>query len=368
MRLSLDDGLLQELSTADAKALHDNVESLSACGVGKLVNLPQMIVVGLQSAGKSSVLEAITRVRFPVDAGVCTRFATELVLRTAKETRIDVSVKFADKSKSTQKFQRTGFGEDDLTDIIREAKKAMGISGRDFSKDVLRLEIDGPKMYPLTLVDLPGLYSLETEDQSAEGKETVEQLVDSYMMQENSIILAVIAADVGLAGQDAFKRVKTRDSMRERTIGIITKPDLTKPGYKHEKEYIRLAQNKEAANKLKHGWHVLRNRAEDEPGLEGRDAAEEDFFRSGAWGASIKPQHRGVVSLRKKAERYSVQTYPKQPTGSHGRHREAAQGTKRGKGSTWEPQVFHLGDEIILTWHRRRVSAPGSRWHAWALQ
>ncbi|KAH7146183.1 P-loop containing nucleoside triphosphate hydrolase protein [Dactylonectria macrodidyma] len=299
MRVSINDALLQELSTADAKALHDNVDRLSACGVGKLVNLPQIIVVGLQSAGKSSVLEAITRVRFPVDAGVCTRFATELVLRTAKETRIDVSVKFANNSKSPQTFQRTGFSDDDLPDIIKEAKEAMGISDRDFSKDVLRLEIEGPKMYPLTLVDLPGLYSQETEDQSQEGKETVEQLVDSYMVQENCIILAVIAADMGLESQAALTRVNTYDTKGERTIGIITKPDLTKPGHKLEQKYIRLAKNNELANKLKHGWHVLRNRAEDEPGLEGRDAAEEAFFRFGAW-KDIPSKDRGVASLRKK--------------------------------------------------------------------
>lgn len=304
MDVSVDSNILDQLSTTEAKALHNITDRLSSCGVGKIVNLPQIIVVGEQSAGKSSVLEAISHVRFPVKGDLCTRFATELVLRQARETRVDVSVKFADKSKPAQAFQRTGFSEDDLPDIIREAKECMGLSGtgRDFSKDVLRLEIEGPNMYPLTLVDLPGLFHVDTADQSMRGKETVDQLVESYMKQKNSIILVVITASNQLANHVALRKVKEHDPQRERTLGVITKPDLTRPGYSDERTYIQVARNQESANKLKLGWHVLRNRAEDEASLKSRDDNEKRFFKSTAWGA-IPADDRGVVSLRKKLSR-----------------------------------------------------------------
>ncbi|KAF9770137.1 hypothetical protein IL306_012337 [Fusarium sp. DS 682] len=301
MDVSLDANILDQLNTTEAKALHEISDSLSACGVGRIVNLPQIIVVGDQSAGKSSVLEAISHVRFPVQGNLCTRFATELIFRRANETRIDVSVRFADKSKAPKRFQRSGFREDDLGDIITEAKECMGFSkaGMEFSKDVLRLEIEGPKMYPLSLVDLPGFYQVVTENQSLNGKETVNQLVESYMRQKNSIILVVITANNNLANHTALQKAKDIDPERRRTIGVITKPDLTRPGYDGEKEYIKVAKNQEAAHKLQLGWHVLRNRAEDENSLEARDQIEDAFFQKGAW-STIPSENRGIVSLRKK--------------------------------------------------------------------
>ncbi|KAF5982772.1 GTP-binding protein [Fusarium bulbicola] len=301
MDVSLDTSILEQLNTNETKALHDISDSLSACGVGRIVNLPQIIVVGDQSAGKSSVLEAISHVRFPVQGNLCTRFATELIFRRANETRIDVSVRFEDRSKPAKRFQRAGFREDDLGDIITEAKECMGFgkAGMEFSKDVLRLEIEGPKMYPLSLVDLPGFFQVATENQSIGGKETVDQLVESYMRQKNSIILVVITANNNLANHLALQKAKDIDPERRRTIGVITKPDLARPGYDAEKEYIKLAKNQEAAHKLQLGWHVLRNRAEDEDSLEGRDQVEDAFFQKGAW-ATIPSENRGIVSLRKK--------------------------------------------------------------------
>ncbi|KAF4971540.1 hypothetical protein FZEAL_9824 [Fusarium zealandicum] len=304
MDVSLSSDVLNQLNTAEAKALHDIGDSLSACGVGKIVNLPQIIVVGEQSSGKSSVLEAISHVRFPVEGGLCTRFATELVLRQAQESRVDVSVRFADKSKATQTFHRTGFRDDDLPDIIKEAKECMGFTraGKDFSKDVLRLDIQGPNMYPLSLVDLPGLFHTESESQSLGGKETVNELVESYMRQKNSIILVVVTANNQLESHVALSRVREIDPLKQRTLGVITKPDLTLPGYANEKTYVRVAKNQEGANKLQLGWHVLRNRAEDEASLDARDKVEEDFFKTGAW-SSIPQEDRGIASLRKKLSR-----------------------------------------------------------------
>ncbi|KAK7429808.1 hypothetical protein QQZ08_003653 [Neonectria magnoliae] len=243
--------------------------------IGELVDLSQFIVAGERSSGKSSVLEAISRVRFPVDDGVCTRFATELVLRHAKKTRVDVSVKFADSTKPTKSFQKTGFRESDLPDIIKEAKECMGFSsaGQDFSKDILRLEIEGSDMYPLKLVDLPGIFQTETGNQSLKGISIVNDIVESYMRQKNTIILAVITPNKGLASQITLRKTKEHDPFRERTIGILTKPDLIRPGFSEEREYIQVAKNEEAAHKLKLG--------------------------SGAW-KDLVAEDRGVTSLREK--------------------------------------------------------------------
>ena len=73
-------------------ALLDKIDKLFACNVGEHIDLPQLVVVGDQSSGKSSVLEGLTELPFPRDSGLCTRFATQITFRRAPEKAIRVSV------------------------------------------------------------------------------------------------------------------------------------------------------------------------------------------------------------------------------------------------------------------------------------
>ncbi|KAL2144474.1 hypothetical protein VTI28DRAFT_9049 [Corynascus sepedonium] len=310
----LDADFLAQLNSPDSRALLDTIDSLREIHVGDLVDLPQIIVVGDQSSGKSSVLEAISRVRFPVDGDLCTRFATELILRRSNKVAVNVSIQSANHAASTihsggerRPFQRSTFNEDALPDIIREAKQLMGIGEtgvKKFSRDILRVEIAKPDMYPITLVDLPGIFHSETADQDLEGKQIVDQLIESYMSQEKSIILAVVATNNQLANQSVLQEAKKHDPERKRTIGVITKPDLADPGSANERKYLDLAKGRENMHNLALGWYVLRNSSEQErsSATENRDAVEERFFETGAW-SSISPANRGVESLRKRLSR-----------------------------------------------------------------
>ena len=74
--------------------LLEKIDSLFACNVGDYVDLPQLVVVGDQSIGKSSVLEGLTRLALPRDSGLCTRFATQIIFRrrSVGERRIMASI------------------------------------------------------------------------------------------------------------------------------------------------------------------------------------------------------------------------------------------------------------------------------------
>lgn len=72
--------------------LLSKIDKLFACGVGDYIDLPQLVVVGDQSSGKSSVLEGLTSLPFPRDSGLCTRFATQITFRRAQETSNSVSI------------------------------------------------------------------------------------------------------------------------------------------------------------------------------------------------------------------------------------------------------------------------------------
>lgn len=300
MNVHIDVGAIDELHSEESIAIHKLMDELTTCDVGNIVDLPQIIVVGGQSAGKSSVLEAISGVRFPVAGGLCTRFATEIILRKAANTHLEVSVRFHDKPKDPKLFELSGFSDKDLPGIIEEARASIGIgkNGREFSKDVLRLVIEGPDKNPLTLVDLPGIFQVNTTDQSLQDKSVVEELLDSYMEKEKSIMLVVVEANGQIANHAALREVNRHDPERERTIGVITKPDLAPKGYT-EDSHILLAKNQEKAHTLRLGWHTLRNTSENEQVTDSRDAVEEAFFKSSAW-SSIHPSNRGITSLRKK--------------------------------------------------------------------
>lgn len=62
-------------------ALLDKIDQLFACNVGEYIDLPQLVVVGDQSSGKSSILEGLTKLKFPRNSGLCTRFATQILFR-----------------------------------------------------------------------------------------------------------------------------------------------------------------------------------------------------------------------------------------------------------------------------------------------
>lgn len=70
----------------------EKIDKLFACGVGELVDLPQIVVVGDQSSGKSSVLEGLIQKPLPRDSGLCTRFATQIVFRREAQQQILVSI------------------------------------------------------------------------------------------------------------------------------------------------------------------------------------------------------------------------------------------------------------------------------------
>ncbi|KAG6359456.1 hypothetical protein INS49_012977 [Diaporthe citri] len=192
-QITLDSTALDELNSVETRTLFDTAHKLSSLGVGRIVDLPQIIVVGDQSSGKSSVPEAISHVHFPVHQGVCTRFATELVLRPGSRRCVTASVQFADSTRPAHSLQVADFKQDDVDKISSSAKDEMELSdtGHGFSKDILRLEIQGPDMYPLTLVNLPCIFHTATSKQSPEDMATVMELVESYMKKPNSIILSI---------------------------------------------------------------------------------------------------------------------------------------------------------------------------------
>ncbi len=295
---------LNRLCSQDQLTLLDSIDQLRLQGINNYISLPQIIVCGDQSSGKSSVLEAISGVSFPVKSNLCTRFPTELVLRRTSRISASVSIVPHESRSESERAALLAFREgldtfDNLPRLVEKAKAEMGITthGRAFAKDILRIEVTGPDRPHLTIVDLPGLIHSETKKQTASDVELIQDVVQSYMRESRCIILAVVSAKNDFANQIVLKLARAADEHGLRTLGVITKPDSLVPGGESEDLYVSLARNQQV--EFRHGWHVLKN-MDSEKGswdLATRDAEEAKFFSSGVWRA-LPLSSLGIDRLR----------------------------------------------------------------------
>ena len=253
------------------------------------------------------MLEAISGVSFPMKDTLCTRFATELVLRkgTLSPTKAQIvpGADRSDQEKGTLHAFSASISADNLKldQVIAEAMNAMGLnapdSGKNFSSDVLRIELSGSEQPHLTLVDLPGLFESGNLEQSEDDAKVVKTLVLGYMTNPRSIILAVVSAKSDFSLQKVTKYARKLDPSGIRTLGLITKPDTLDNGSEGEEAYLVLAQNNDVKFRL--GWHVLRNRDYKTRNVSNaeRDQNEAEFFAHGVWEA-LDPHHVGITSLK----------------------------------------------------------------------
>lgn len=299
--------LPNDLQSAETDVILNTIDELRQLGAGSILELPQIIVCGDQSSGKSSVLNAVSGLKFPTKDGLCTRFATEVIMRQGSPEHIRVAIVPGPRRTHDEKLQLQGFTRsivsmDDIENLIDQATATMGIAPEDpkakrFSDDILRFEVTGPNQPSLTLVDLPGLFQAPNRNQTEEDTESVKNLVLQYMKNKRSVILAVISAKSEFVLQSVTKHSRKVDPRGERTLGIITKPDKLDEGSQSERQFIDLAQNRQAFLHL--GWHVLVNRdhhTRDYTQAQ-RDDAEKQYLSRGVW-AALPNNHKGVFTLR----------------------------------------------------------------------
>jgi GTPase SAR1 family protein len=292
----------QTLQSTEQMNLLDAVDELRALGLGEFTALPQLIVCGDQSSGKSSVLEALSGVPFPRKDGVCTRFATEVILRRDRRTSMKISITPSEdlpvqEQERLQLFHHDIASKEDFANLFEKAKEAMGISDkkRSFSKSILRVEFRGPQQPQLTLVDLPGLIHARTGTQTKDDIQLVSDLVGKYLNNPRSIILAVVSARNDINNQIITEKVRDVDPQGKRALGIITKPDTVGPN--EIEKWIKLARNEDVKFTL--GWHVIKNLdlGTENASQETRDEQETDFFQNSSF--SVLPsQNKGIATLR----------------------------------------------------------------------
>jgi len=185
------------------------------------LQLPSIVVIGSQSSGKSSVLEAIVGHEFlPKGNNMVTRRPIELTL-----------VHTPNAEEEYGEFPEIGMKNmTDFTQIQRTLSELnMSVSESEcISTDPIELKIYSPNVPDLTLIDLPGYIQVINRKQPPILKRKIVELCDRYIVEPN-IILAISSADVDLANSEALTHSRKVDPYGQRTIGVITKMDLVEP-------------------------------------------------------------------------------------------------------------------------------------------
>lgn len=219
-------------------------------GVQNPIDLPQIVVVGSQSSGKSSVLENIVGRDFlPRGTGIVTRrpLVLQLINRPAgtnnpvvngDTTKADNTIKGTTDAAANldewgeflhipgQKYYDFNKIRDE---IVKETEAKVGRNA-GISPAPIGLRIFSPNVLTLTLVDLPGLTKVPVGDQPKDIEKQIKDMVLKQISKPNAIILAVTAANTDLANSDGLKLAREVDPEGQRTIGVLTKIDLMDEG------------------------------------------------------------------------------------------------------------------------------------------
>lgn len=168
---------------------------------------------------------------------------------------------------------------------------------RTFSEDVLKIEIRGPGQQHLSVIDVPGIFKKTTAGVTSKtDMAMVRNMVSNYMKNPRAAILAVIPANVDIATQEILEMAEEHDTNGQRTLGVLTKPDLVDKGA--EQSVIDLVQGK--SHKLSLGWCIVRNLGQRElsNSSSNRHALERNFFKSQEPWVRLDKDRAGIEALQ----------------------------------------------------------------------
>ncbi|XP_026449501.1 dynamin-related protein 3A-like isoform X1 [Papaver somniferum] len=272
-------------------------------GSSSTIELPQVAVVGSQSSGKSSVLEALVGRDFlPRGSDICTRRPLVLqLLQTKRKSDGGADEEYGEFLHLPKKkfFDFSDIRREIQAETDREAGGNKGVSDKQ-----IRLKIYSPNVLDITLVDLPGITKVPVGDQPSDIEARIRTMILSYIKHPSCLILAVTPANADLANSDALQIAGTADPDGYRTIGVITKLDIMDRGT----DARNFLLGKVVPLRLGYVGVVNRSQQDIMQNLSIKDALsqEESFFRS-------RPVYNGladrcgVPQLAKKLNQILVQ-------------------------------------------------------------
>lgn len=192
--------------------------------------LPRIVVIGSESAGKSSVLERIAmQPVFPRDRNLCTRCPIKLSLRN--DPRADelepVSVRFGRRTLTVLQGAVGDTVKKLMNDAVCELNGGpFGIVGEE-----LVIEMRKPNVPTIDLIDLPGIVAASLPDEPGDMMKQTRDLVERYVKDPNTLVVAVVPATIKRVRDAQAMQIVQAHNAQNRTIGVLTMADLVHDSY-----------------------------------------------------------------------------------------------------------------------------------------
>ncbi|XP_012691003.2 interferon-induced GTP-binding protein Mx2-like [Clupea harengus] len=267
------EGVFHDQWDVQIRPLIDAIDSLRFMGIDEDLALPAIAVIGDQSSGKSSVLEALSGVGLPRGSGIVTRCPLELKLRKLKPGM---------KWKATISYKDTRIDFDDPSLVegsVIAAQDDLAGKGVGICSTLIRLEIMSPDVCDLTLIDLPGITRVPVSGQPEDISVQIKNLILHFIEKSETINLVVVPCNVDIATTEALRMAQEVDPEGKRTLAILTKPDLVDRGT--EGGILAIALNQVIP--LKKGYIMVKCRGQqqidEKTSLAEATRMEKDFFK-----------------------------------------------------------------------------------------
>mmetsp|Transcript_8720 Transcript_8720/g.19732 ORF Transcript_8720/g.19732 Transcript_8720/m.19732 type:complete len:553 (+) Transcript_8720:188-1846(+) len=296
-------------ATAQGIAL---VNALKNAGADHDLQLPRIVFAGKQSAGKSSLVEAVTGIALPRAHGTCTKCPIEVTTERVESTdpkfwECDVSLRImygenGDKKESPENIKIctiTAEERSEMPDKIMEAQEEIleksGDGKQKFTKNTICVHIRGRECQNLSIVDLPGLIQSVDKAEDERYIILVEGLVKEYLKSDKTVILQCFQSDEDIENQKIRTLAREADPEGRRSLGVLTKPDKIERGT--EDSVMGMLRGDLYA--LQWGYFIVRCPRQDElkklEGMEDLSQAEKerynienDFFSSDDLGRKLR--------------------------------------------------------------------------------
>ncbi|KAK7154288.1 hypothetical protein R3I94_007591 [Phoxinus phoxinus] len=269
----------------------DLVDSLRSLGVEKDLNLPAIAVIGDQSSGKSSVLEALSGVALPRGTGIVTRCPLVLKLKKiTKDNNWHGLLSYKDQIKQLK-------DPAEIENAVLNAQTVLAGKGEGISQEMITLEIQSSDVPDLTLIDLPGIARVATGNQPKDIEKQIKDVIEKFIKRQETISLVVVPANIDIATTEALQMAFKVDPTGQRTLGILTKPDLVDKGM--EQLVVRTVNNQVIP--LMKGYMIVKCRGQqdinEKLGLVKALEKERLFFDEHAHFRSLLEEGKATVPL-----------------------------------------------------------------------
>lgn len=299
--------ITEYLSTGEENILQNKklihiANKLSSLYTNKSIKIPQLVVVGTQSSGKSSLINGILNMNIlPTGKNMVTR--TPIKLELLHHTGSTTCIQFGNYEDSIFKKHKeyvlkalTENNETTIRENIESFTKSYAGNEKGISYKEIVIKITSSDVPNLTLIDLPGLVMVACTDQGQpeDIKDQIKDLIKHYITQDNTIIMGILPARCDIEVDSALELIKQYDSKGDRTIGIMTKIDLM-----NENTDISNYLTNEISNdlKLNYGYFAIKNKNKTEITYKEHNKLENEFFNNHVIYSKMEQNRMGIINL-----------------------------------------------------------------------